>query len=240
MLKDDELDAVIIASPDGLHASQAIAAAEAGKHVFVEKPMATELDDAKRMIDAAVANDVQLGVAYHLRWHAGHRALVERIRRGDLGRLRHVRALWTWKASDDSNWRARKDVGRWWGLGGVGTHCLDLVRWILLPTAGEVVDISSTVTQKVYGGPHDETAILSLRFESGATAEICSSVLFESPTRLEVYGAKSWAIAEDTLGAHGAGTIRLGREMKVCATSTCSCVRSGVRRLSGFAPSPAR
>ena len=211
MLKDDKLDAVIIASPDRLHAEQAVAAAEAGKHVLVEKPMATDLAEAKRMVDAAVAHDVQLGVAYHLRWHAGLRTLADKARRGEFGRLRHVRAQWTWKAEDSSNWRADEEVGRWWSLGGVGTHCLDLVRWVLVPNAGEVVDIQSTISREVFGGPHDESALLILRFESGATAEVYCSVLHESPNRLEIYGSRGWAIANDTFGVRGAGSIHIGR-----------------------------
>ena len=212
MLADPGLDAVLIATPDKLHAEQAVAAAEAGKHVFVEKPMATDLDGARRMIEACRAHDVRLGVAYHLRWHAGHRALIERVRSGELGRIRHVRAQWSWWASDDSNWRASDDVGRWWSLGGVGTHCLDMVRWILVPEAGEVSDVRSMITRERYGGPHDETALVSLRFERGATAEICSSVLFDSPPRLEIYGEKNYALCEGTLGASGSGSIRIGKD----------------------------
>ncbi len=61
----------IIATPDRLHAEQAIAAAAAGKHVLVEKPMATSVDEADAMVAACRAAGVQLGVAYHMRWHLG-------------------------------------------------------------------------------------------------------------------------------------------------------------------------
>ena len=71
-LSDPDLDAVVIATPDKLHAEQAIAAAAAGKHVLVEKPMATTVEDADAMIQACRSADVRLGVAYHLRCHLGH------------------------------------------------------------------------------------------------------------------------------------------------------------------------
>ncbi|MBT6273309.1 MAG: Gfo/Idh/MocA family oxidoreductase, partial [Chromatiales bacterium] len=77
LLSDDELDAVLIASPDKLHAPQTIAAVKAGKHVLTEKPMTTDAASAEAMVDAASSAGVKLGVAYHLRWHAGHRALHE-------------------------------------------------------------------------------------------------------------------------------------------------------------------
>lgn len=207
LLADPELDGVVVATPDGLHAEQAVAAARAGKHVFTEKPMATSSEDARAMIRTCREAGVTLGVAYHLRWHAGHRRIVMRVREGALGELRHVRALWSWPADDDSNWRAHPEVGRWWSLAGVGTHCLDLIRWLSVPESGEVADLEALATRSVWEGPHDETAVVSLRFERGCTAELCSSVLFPAPSRLEVYGSDGWITATGSLGPHGRGRI---------------------------------
>ena len=210
MLADPELHAVIVASPDGLHAEQVIAAARAGKHVLVEKPMTTSVVAARAMVDACAQADVRLGVAYHLRWHMGHRLLRSRVvGQGELGELRHMRVKWTYRAADASNLRAHEEVGRWWGLAGVGTHCLDLVRWFMRPSCGEVVEVKSLVTRAVWKGPHDETAVLALRFASGASAEIVTSVLFDAPTAVEIHGTKGSATCEGTLGPHGAGTIRV-------------------------------
>lgn len=202
-----DIDAVYVGTPNALHRPWAVAAAKAGKHVLVEKPMATAGEEARAMVDACRTAGVKLGVAYHLRWHRGHRALHERVRAGELGELRHVRAHWSFPAPDASNWRASPELTRWWGLSGVGTHCLDQVRWFLRPDAGEVSELKSVVSNAVFGSPHDETAILALRFESGATAEICTSVLFGGPRRLEIYGAGGHALCEDTLGLTGGGAI---------------------------------
>ena len=210
LLADAELDAVIVASPDRLHAEQTIAAARAGKHVLVEKPMATDIDSARGMVEACREAGVKLGVAYHMRWHAGHRALTEKIQSGTLGALRHVRVQWSFRASDATDWRASPEVGKWWSLGAVGTHCLDLIRWLMLPDCGEVVEIESTISRAVWNGPHDETAVVSLRFESGASAVFCSSVLFQAPSRMEVYGSVGFAECVGTIGPHGAGRIEIG------------------------------
>ena len=75
------------------------------------------------------------------------------------------------------------------------------------PTCGEVKRLVSVIDRSVWQGPHDETAVLALQFESGSTAEICTSVLFGAPRRMEVYGADGIAICEDTLGAAGDGSI---------------------------------
>ncbi len=212
MLADPSLDAVVIASPDKLHAAQAIAAARAGKHVLVEKPMATSPEDAHAMVAAAREAGVVLGVAYHLRWHAGHRALVDGIRAGRLGTPLHVRVQWTYEARDASNWRAHEDVGRWWGLAGVGTHCIDLVRWILREAggAGEVLAVGAVIGQAKWKTGHDENAVVGLRFASGATAEIFNSVLVKTPRRVEIHGSSGAAVCDETLGPHGGGTITIG------------------------------
>ena len=207
LLADPELDAVLIASPDGLHAEQCIAAASAGKHVLCEKPMATTAADAERMTAACRDAGVKLGIAYHMRWHTGHRDLAAAAHAGRFGTLRHMRVQWSSKAPNDSNWRAHTEVGRWWGLAGVGTHCLDQARWYLLPSCGEITRLTPHITRNVFRGPHDETALLALEFESGATAEICSSVLFDAPKRMEVYGGDGYALFDDTMGRFGRGRI---------------------------------
>ncbi len=207
LLADEKLDAVILASPDKLHAPQTIAAAQAGKHCFTEKPMATENSDAQAMVEACQKAGVRLGVAYHLRWHDGHRKLQHMANQGDFGEIRHMRLMWARQQADDQNWRASPQVGRWWSLAGVGTHCLDQVRWFMGPSCGEIVKVSSVINNAVWGSPHDETAVLALQFENGSTAEICTSVLFDAPRRMEIYGSKGFAHCENTLGAEGAGTI---------------------------------
>ena len=199
---------MVIATPDKLHADQTIAAARAGKHVLVEKPMATSVPDASNMVSECAAAGVALGVAYHLRWHAGHRLLADAVRSGAFGEIRHMRAQWTGVAPDATNWRASSDVGRWWSLAAVGTHCLDLIRWLMVPTCGEIGSVKSITSRSVWRGPHDETAVVALRFDSGATAEFCSSVVFDGPSSAELYGSRGWAMCTDTLGPHGAGTIR--------------------------------
>jgi len=209
LLADPQLDAVIIASPDRLHAEQALLAAKAGKHVFVEKPMAADVAEARAMVQACRDADVRLGVAYHLRWHAGHRLLAGQVHNGALGELCHMRVQWTYRAENAANWRASNEVGRWWSLAGVGTHAIDLVRWMLVPTCGEIVEVSSLCTNAVFKGPHDETAIVAMRLASGATAEVVTSVLFDSTSMVEIYGKSASAVCEGTLGPHGKGRIRL-------------------------------
>jgi len=207
LLADPDLDGVIIAAPDALHAPIAIAAAKAGKHVLTEKPMAISLDQADAMIAACDAGGVCLGVAYHLRWHPALRALWRAAQDGRFGILRHMRLQWTWLEDDNSDWRAKAESTRWWSMSGVGTHMLDQILWFLTPSCGDVVEIRTVLSREVWGGPHDETAIVAVRFESGATAEFCSSVLIRAPSRFELYGSNGWMVGRDIVSEGGGGTV---------------------------------
>jgi predicted dehydrogenase len=207
MLADPELDAVIIATPDKLHSAQAIAAAKAGKHVFCEKPMTTSLAEADAMLKACDEAGVKLGVAFHIRWHAGLRKLHTAAQKGELGDLRHIRVQWSSLAPDAGNWRADTDVGKWWSLAGVGTHCLDQILWFMEPTCGEVVEVKSVISRDVWKGPNDETALISMRFANGATADLCSSVVFAGPTQFELYGTKGYAKGENAVSISGEGRM---------------------------------
>ena len=207
LLADDALDAVLIASPDKLHSDQAIRAAQAGKHILTEKPMATDRDRANAMVEAADQAGRVLAVAYHMRWHMGHRRLFSAAQNGAFGTLRHMRIQWPTPAQNADGWRAQSDVGRWWALAAVGTHCLDQIRWFMRPDCGEIVRAESVINRSVYDGPHEETALLIYQFENGSTAELCASVLFKGPRVMELYGSDGYAICTETLGPHGEGKI---------------------------------
>lgn len=206
-LADPSLDAVIIATPDGLHAQHAIACARAGKHVLLEKPMATTIEDARDICDTCTRERVKLAIAYHMRWHNGHQKVASMLHNGDFGKPHYARAMWTWKAEDNGNWRAHEEHGRWWGLAGVGTHCVDFLRWMLLPASGEVTQVTSLIDKSTYGGPHDETASLSMQFGSGVVADIMTSVMFSATSRFELYCSDGMIVGDGTLATHGGGSI---------------------------------
>jgi predicted dehydrogenase len=206
-LADPELHGVVIASPDLFHAEHATRAAAAGKHVLVEKPMTNDLKDGVDILNTARLANVQLGVGYQLRWHDGHRRLWYEVQNDCIGNILHARVQWTYVAPVDGHWRQSSKLSKWWALGAFGTHGIDLMRWFLLPTCGDIVRVSSLISNAILRSETDETAMVMLQFASGATAELTTSVHFNSPTRLEIYGDRGWAICEDTLGYAGNGKI---------------------------------
>ncbi|MCX5745519.1 MAG: Gfo/Idh/MocA family oxidoreductase [Proteobacteria bacterium] len=197
-------DAVILATPDALHADQVIAAAAAGLHVLVEKPLASRVVDAERAIAAARAANVALRVGYHLRHHAGHRVVRDRL--PELGRIRHVDVRWAWPDPAVDGWRARGEGDGFWSLAALGTHAIDLVLWL----AGDVTDVRGLVD-----GRPDRAAEVVLRLASGGLAHVTTSVVHRAISRLSIVGERGELECLGTLGARGAGTIthRAGVEL---------------------------
>jgi len=173
------------------------------------------------LIAAAAAANVRLAVGYHLRFHQGHQLLRQAIIDGKLGAVRHMDIQWTYN-SPPSDWRASPKTGKWWSLAAVGTHAIDLVIWLLSPTCGAVVEQQSVISAPLYGG-NDETAVVSLRFASGATAQIVSSVIFKAPRSAHVFGTAGSAELEGTFGPYGAGKIVLaGQPFEFAVTNPYS------------------
>ena len=161
----------------------------------------------RAILDACEKARVTLALAYRLRWHAGHRAVIASAHAGAFGALRHARFQWSSLADDASNWRASPELGRWWSLAAMGTHGVDFARWALCPSAGEVEVVRSMASHAVWDCPFDESALVSLRFANGATADIHSSCLFDAPSRFELYGTQGYAIGEGTFGRAAGGSI---------------------------------
>ena len=90
MLKDPDLHAVIVALPDALHAKAALLAADYRKHVLLEKPMCTNVIDARRLVQRFNEQELKLAVGYHLRWHACHLRIKQELEAETLGQILHA------------------------------------------------------------------------------------------------------------------------------------------------------
>jgi len=130
LLAMGNLDAVIVTTPNDIHAEIAIAAVEAGKHTLCEKPMTTDIADARAMVDAEKKADVRTMIGYTKRFFKGTRFLYDFLRREDLGRIYHVRAFYfqSWLCSPKSPvvWRLQKEKTGTGALGDLASHVTDL------------------------------------------------------------------------------------------------------------------
>lgn len=193
-------DVVVLATPDGLHAEQVLRCAAAGRHVLCEKPLAFSHAEGRHVADKAWEAGIALGVGYHLRHHAGHAMLHDRLEEL-VGPLRSVDVRWAWPDPAALGWRSRS---RAWSMAALGTHALDLILWF----AGSEVEGCSRLLAGSFGG---ESAEVSLRLRGGVMAHASVCVTHRARQRFLLVGERGEAECLDTLGARGAGEIWLHR-----------------------------
>ncbi|MGH2812441.1 MAG: Gfo/Idh/MocA family protein [Actinomycetota bacterium] len=166
ILAIEEIDAVDVCTPNASHAEMTIAAANAGKHVLVEKPIATTLDEADAMVSAARRANVVLMTAHNVRYASPFIAVAEEIASGSLGEIRAVRAAFghsgpqVW--APESTWYFDRSMSGGGALMDLGIHVTDLLRALLSDEVAEVGAILSG-SEKV-----EEAAQVIMRFERGA------------------------------------------------------------------------
>jgi len=131
LLDDPHIDAIYNPLPNALHAEWTIAAAEAGKAILCEKPLAVSSAEAQRMIDAARANGVLLMEAFMYRFHPQHARVREILDGGEIGVVRAVRTAFTFQLEpfDPANVRLSKDLAGG-ALMDVGCYCINAARMI--------------------------------------------------------------------------------------------------------------
>ena len=196
MLGDPEVDIVYVASPNGLHRDHVVAAAETGKHVLCEKPMANDAGDCLTMIAACSRAGVQLGLGFQYRQHPAHARVRDLVARDELGRpvladaAVHVPQLTTPDWYDDPSLAG----------GGVlpmaGVHRIDLLRFVL---GAEVDEVSAFLTARDTRRPYEDVAAALLRFDNGAVATVRFALNAASPgDGVSVSGERGWANAART------------------------------------------
>ena len=176
MLDDPSVDIVSVCTPHPTHAAIAVAAAERGRHVLVEKPMAPTLADCDAMLAAADRRGVRLGVVSQRRWYEPVRRVRDAIARGAIGDpILATVTLLGWR--DEAYYKMAPWRGTWSGEGGgvlvnQASHHLDLLRWLMGP-AVEVFGHWANMNHPSI--EVDDTAVAVLRFASGALGTIVLS-----------------------------------------------------------------
>lgn len=167
LLTDQRLDAVILATPSGIHADQAIEAAEAGVHVITEKPMATRWQDGIAMVRACDNAGVRLFVVKQNRRNPTIQLLKQTIDKGRFGRIYSVQlnVFWTRPQEyyDQDAWR-----GTWEFDGGAlmnqASHYVDLMDWLIGPIES-VQAMTATLARRI---EVEDSAVVNMRWRSGA------------------------------------------------------------------------
>lgn len=220
---DPEIDGVIICSQTNEHAKLVKAAAKAGKHMFVEKPLGLTGKDSAAMAQVVTEADVKFQTGYFMRGNAIHRFLKQEIAAGRFGTITHVDAynchmgaLANWFAEKPNepalDWRWMADPKRagCGAFGDLGTHMLDILMWLM----GDIESVSANIRSIIHRYENcDETGQSLIRFKSGATGTLTAGwVSVANPVTLQISGTKAHAVivngqlyytCEDVPGADG-------------------------------------
>jgi len=184
MLKDPNVDAVVVAGPNSLHASQSIDALNAGKHVLVEKPMATNREDAKAMIDASKKSGKYLMIGLNQRLMPPHIKAKKILQSGVLGKVLAFRTAFQhpgpegWSVDAGKSWFFKKGQAFMGVTGDLGVHKADLLRWLLGQEFAEAGGVLATLEKCDHEGKLidlDDNAYLTFKTTGGIVGSMILS-----------------------------------------------------------------
>jgi len=195
VLADPQIGGVVLCTPHSVHTQQIIAAANAKKHVFCEKPLAMTRRDAVASVEACKANGVVLAVGHEHRFKPVMQDLLRMVKSGELGTIQTTEATFTHELRPLAvdNWRLQKsEAPAGTSMTALAVHGLDLCVAVNGPADKVAANMRSLVTFD-----NNETLAILINFKSGANAVITS--MFGPPftIRFAVYGSKRWAEIHD-------------------------------------------
>ncbi|TDL93180.1 Gfo/Idh/MocA family oxidoreductase [Vibrio vulnificus] len=186
LIERDDIDVIDIVTPNHTHAEIAIAAAEAGKHIITEKPLALTLEEAKRMHEAAKKYDIIHMICHNYRFVPAIQFVKKLIEDGRLGKIYHFRANYLQDFIMDPEfpliWRLKKEISGSGSLGDIGAHSIDLARFLV----GEIKEVVGTTETFIKERPLGEmTGGLRAQVNSNATGEVTVDDAVAFITRFE-------------------------------------------------------
>jgi predicted dehydrogenase len=216
LLADGEIDAVVLATPHSLHATQVISAAKARKHVFCEKPFTLTKRDAETAVAAVRQAGVTLGLGYNRRFHPEMTKLRERVRSGDLGTILHVEATMTFPnalALKPSHWRAHREETPCGGLTPMGVHAVDG----MIDLCGDIDHVFCQSFKRVVEIESDDTTSILFRMKGGMSGYLGTMTTTGAGFSFQVFGTKGWLRLEGVTHVAGAPSEeRRTRQFGVC------------------------
>jgi predicted dehydrogenase len=196
VLADDNVDAVILATPHSLHEEQIIAAAGAGKHIFCEKPFCLNRASALRAMEAVEKAGVQVAIGHERRFEPPIMDAMALARDGKLGALMHIEANFShdiFAVLDDTNWRLKTDESPAGGLTATLIHLMDLS----ISLFGQPDRVLASVECHGDVVKNGDTLTAQVKFENGRTASLNAFTHTPFFSRLAIFGANGWVEVRD-------------------------------------------
>jgi len=196
VLGDPRIGAVVLATPHMVHAEQVIAAAEAGKHVYTEKPFTLDLESAEAAVRACARNKVTLAVGYNWRFQPALQEIRKMLADGRLGRLMHIEGNFCgpsnyWNPKD--HWRQNRVEGPAGGMTGRGVHLLDAMLYL----GGQIDSVFAQSKRVALDYGIDDTTSMLFHFRGGSTAYLATLIATAETWRMQVFGSNGWVEVGD-------------------------------------------
>ena len=220
VLSDSRIDAVYITSPNHLHARYTTMAANAGKHVLVEKPLSLNMAEGAEVLQVCRDKGVKLGVGLHLRHHPGHIETRRLVAAGALGTVALAQAQIGQGERGNVYPEPRAGLRDWWThpelVGGafamltIGVHAIDDLQFLL---GQQVVEIAAITDGQTAERPLEDLATMCLRFDRGTIGTMCCGMrLPEFQNDVALYGSEGKVILSDASWPRLQGELRVSSE----------------------------
>ena len=222
VLADPEVDAVVLVTPHSQHEDQVMAALDAGKQIFCEKPLSLTKDSVERMVAAVNKAGIVMGVGHERRYESTMEEIKRIVDSGDLGTLMHVEANFShdiFTSVEADNWRGSTEEAPAAGMTGMGVHLTDLFISML----GQVESVSAQTARRVLDLPTGDIVTVQMKFASGATGFVGAISSTPYYGRFTVFGDKKWVEARDDSHPQHGGKTHL-----------ISCGKDGVQHSETF------
>ena len=201
------IQAVYVATPNGLHMRDTLASAKAGKHVLCEKPMANNPDECRAMIAACKAANVKLMIAYRMQYEPLYLKAKEMISSGMLGKIAVIEGGFGFD-SKPGVWRLTKKLGGGGPIVDVGIYPLNAIRFLLGEEPVSVTaSVATTDTASGRFSEVEESMVWTMKMASGAMAACTTSYGANIPGLLKIHGEKG--MLDFGSNAFGNGDIHL-------------------------------
>jgi len=211
LLSRPDIDAVLIATPHSTHADIAVAAAAAGKHLLVEKPLAPTVDEARRVIAAARQAGVTLQVGHNRRRTSATRRIKQMLEAGELGDVLLAEGTTARPIANlpwFTGWRVDGAESPLGGMTAVGVHLVDNLHYLL----GPVETVFARSNKVLAGGGLDDVTVLVLEFAGGTLGYIGTSLRIPPAFSMKIHGTAAVAWTEDTRAQKGGTGSKLFRQ----------------------------
>lgn len=208
LLADPEVDAVYIASPVFLHAKQAIAAADAGKHILIEKPLAMTAEEGQKVVDHCRQKGVLIAAGLMMRFGAYVQAMKKAVAEGKIGKPVSAYAQFTcWYPDMPGAWRQSKKNGGGGAMMDMGVHCIDLLQYILGTQAKEVAAFQDTLSFRY---EVEDSSTVLMRMENGTQCVVQSNFNIADDAakwRIEIFGEAGRLLGDTVIGQVDGGQL---------------------------------